>query len=68
MRAVSMAVVVVAVCLLTGCATEWSGWYPLGAEPVYEQEVYGPEPVYAPEKEVGFRQDGVVVWREREKE
>ena len=44
----------------------WTGLYPSGKKPHWEEAYYGPEDAYIPGMELGLRSDGVVVWREVE--
>lgn len=56
-----------------GCATtpqptvEWSGAYPAVYKDSIDMYGYGPDSAWVPAMEIGFRSDGVIVWREHPK-
>ena len=69
------AVVAVASMLLfaAGCTTalepttEWSGCYPAVYKDSIDMYGYGPDGAWLPDLEIGFRSDGVIVWRKSKK-
>lgn len=57
-----------------GCATtpepttDWSGCYPAVYKNSIDMYGYGPDGAWLPGMEIGFRSDGVIVWRKRQQD
>ena len=47
--------------------TDWNGCYPAVYKDSIDMYGYGPDGAWMPELEIGFRSDGVIVWRKRPK-